>query len=276
MALLAWAMIAAPSLPAFAQTPLPKPRPGNDVPTPKPVPKRSGPATLPATPPPLPLPRPRELEKTEGATDAGAPKTPALDDTALAACLADFEARGGEAITEHAAPPTASEKTSEATTGDCAIPGPVTFARVKLPDGPVVTLDSAVTVRCTLALELASWIRDDLAPLIKRHGTVLARVTGVGGHACRPRNGQAGAQISEHASGNAFDLLGLKLADGRAIELSQADATTLEIREEVRKSACARFFTVLGPGADSSHANHVHLDLRQRRGGFRMCQWDVK
>jgi hypothetical protein len=158
----------------------------------------------------------------------------------------------------------------------CAIPDPVTFERLRLADGSAVTLDSSVTVRCTLALELASWIRDDLSAIATRHGAGLAQVTGVGGHACRMRNGQSDAPVSEHASGNAFDLRAIKLSDGRVIELTRADAATKTLREEVRKTACARFLTALGPGSDSSHADHLHVDMRQRPRGFRLCQWEVE
>ena len=49
-----------------------------------------------------------------------------------------------------------------------------------------------------------------------------------------------------------------------------------EFRDEIRDSACQRFTTVLGPGSDSYHESHVHLDLIERRQGFRMCQWDVR
>jgi hypothetical protein len=33
---------------------------------------------------------------------------------------------------------------------------------------------------------------------------------------------------------------------------------------------------VLGPGSDGYHENHVHLDLLERRSGYRICQWDVR
>ena len=33
---------------------------------------------------------------------------------------------------------------------------------------------------------------------------------------------------------------------------------------------------MLGPGSDGYHENHVHVDLAERRGGHRMCQWDVR
>jgi hypothetical protein len=47
-------------------------------------------------------------------------------------------------------------------------------------------------------------------------------------------------------------------------------------REQMRRSACGRFNTVLGPGSDGYHENHVHVDLQERSRGFRMCQWDVR
>ncbi|WP_188611895.1 extensin-like domain-containing protein [Chelatococcus reniformis] len=230
------------------------------------------PAPAPATAP-LPPPRPPELAPRPRPPDGPGAAAPAVDPAAFAACLKDFADRGGEA----AAPKPTDKPTDKPAdmAGACAIPAPVTFARLRLFDGSVVTLDSAVTVRCSLAVELVTWIRDDLTAIARRHGAALAQLTGVGGHACRPRNGQAGAPISEHASGNAFDMRALKLADRRVIELTDPDAATKSLRDEVKTSACARFTTVLGPGADSAHASHLHVDLRERRGGFRMCQWNV-
>ncbi len=263
-----------PAKPQAAKPQTAKPKAGRLVPIPQPKPRVAG-ATAPRiTAPPLPLPRPPEIAgPPQAATPSPNPPAappPPLDEATFTACLADLEARGGEATpqkqTDGQAEPMAA----------CSIPGPVSLSRVRVPDGPTVALETAVTVRCTMALELASWIRDDLTAIAKRHGTAVTGVTGVGGYSCRMRNGQSDAPISEHASGNAFDLLGIKLADGRLISLAHADAATAEIRAEIQKSTCARFLTVLGPGADSSHADHVHLDMRQRRGGFRMCQWNVE
>ena len=47
------------------------------------------------------------------------------------------------------------------------------------------------------------------------------------------------------------------------------------LREKLRQSACARFSTVLGNGADAYHDSHVHLDLIERSNHYRICQWDV-
>ena len=242
------------------------------VPLPMPRPPELAPQTATASGAPLPLPRPGTETPNPPAAQPSEPAIPPPDPAVLAACRAEFAALGGEAKTEAKA----EEKDETPATGVCAIPGPVTFSRLHRPEGPDIKLDSAITVRCTLAVELARWITEDLAPIAKAAGTTLTGLTGVGGHACRPRNGQAGAQISEHASGNAFDLLGLTFADGREIALWQSDAATRDIRAEVQKRACARFRTVLGPGADSAHANHVHLDMRQRRADYAMCQWNVE
>jgi hypothetical protein len=49
-----------------------------------------------------------------------------------------------------------------------------------------------------------------------------------------------------------------------------------EFREGLKTRTCARFNTVLGPGSDGYHEDHVHVDLAQRHSGYRMCQWDVR
>jgi hypothetical protein len=33
---------------------------------------------------------------------------------------------------------------------------------------------------------------------------------------------------------------------------------------------------VLGPGSDVYHEEHIHLDLAERRNGYKICQWDVR
>ena len=38
---------------------------------------------------------------------------------------------------------------------------------------------------------------------------------------------------------------------------------------------CARFPTVLGPGSDWYHEDHIHLDLMERRNNYKICQWNV-
>ena len=92
---------------------------------------------------------------------------------------------------------------------------------------------------------------------------------------CRGRNNVSGAKISEHGKGNALDIRSLRLSDGTVIRLADAHAPK-ELREGLRKKTCARFATVLGPGSDGYHEDHIHVDLAERRGGMHMCQWDMQ
>jgi len=74
-----------------------------------------------------------------------------------------------------------------------------------------------------------------------------------------------GAQLSEHAFGNAIDVAGFKLADGREISVvrdwKRTDSPEAAFLREIHAGACQQFTTVLGPGADVFHYNHLHLDL---------------
>ena len=92
---------------------------------------------------------------------------------------------------------------------------------------------------------------------------------------CRGRNRIFGAKMSEHGRGNAVDVRSLTLADGKVIKLTDINAPK-ELRTALRESVCARFSTVLGPGSDGYHEEHIHLDLADRHGGFRICQWAVR
>lgn len=226
----------------------------------------------PAIPAPLPPPRPAELSpsKPAGADTATAktPPAPAEPEGPIGppGCFATFFERGGIAL------PAASD----AGTRDCAIAEPVSFRAVAMPDGSQVELDSAITVACAFAIEILDWVRSDLPGIVSREKGKLARLTGVGGHACRPRNGVAGAPISEHATGNAMDIGGLRLDDGRILSFVGTEPSTRALREALKTSTCARFRTVLGPGSDASHKDHLHLDMRQRPRDYKICQWDIE
>lgn len=191
---------------------------------------------------------------------------PLIDGPEMAACLKAFDLLGEQM----------PQPKTAVSTGACAVPNPVTFQRVRLRDGTTVTLQSPATVRCTFALELATWIRDDLTAILAANAMAgLAQLNGVGSHECRGRNRQSAGPISEHASGNALDLRALKLTDGRVIDLTASETATKRVREEVQRTACARFPTVLGPGSDGFHEDHIHVDSRQRNRGYRLCRWNV-
>jgi hypothetical protein len=158
--------------------------------------------------------------------------------------------------------------------GQCMATDVIKVDAVLLPDGHRVTLSPPATLRCPMAEAVAQWIANDVAPTIAASGALLRRIENLDSFDCRPRNGVTGAQVSEHGRANALDVRELKLANGKGIELNNASVDK-SLREKLRDSACARFSTVLGNGADAYHESHVHLDLMERRTHHRICQWDV-
>jgi hypothetical protein len=159
--------------------------------------------------------------------------------------------------------------------GACGGADMVRLDAVMLTGGTRVELRPAPVLRCAFAESVAGWLRDEAAPRVGKIGSVLKAVETYDDFECRGRNRVVGAKVSEHGKGNAVDLRAFILADGRALGL--VDVTVAkEFREDIRDSACHRFTTVLGPGSDSSHESHIHLDLIERRQGFRMCQWDIR
>jgi hypothetical protein len=158
--------------------------------------------------------------------------------------------------------------------GECLADDVVALDSVSLPDKRPIMLWPPATLRCPMAEAVALWLRDDVAPVIATLGTSLRGVETLDSFVCRGRNGASGGKISEHGRGNALDVRALKLADGRTIGLTD-ERVAKSLRENLRQSACRRFTTVLGNGADPYHESHVHLDLLERSNRYRICQWDV-
>ena len=159
--------------------------------------------------------------------------------------------------------------------GGCGIEDPVRLLAVMTKDKVRVAITPAATLRCTLAEALAHWIREDVAPISATLGAPLGGVANFDSYECRGRNRAVGGKISEHGKGNAIDIRSVTLANGKSYELTDI-AVAKEMRERLKASACARFTTVLGPASDGFHENHVHVDLAERRSGYRICQWAVR
>ncbi len=159
--------------------------------------------------------------------------------------------------------------------GGCGGGDLVKLEAVVLADKRRVALTPAATLRCTMALAITDWVRTDVAPLAAGMGSPLSALDNFDSYECRGRNRVVGAKLSEHGRANALDVRGFKLVDGRSVGLTDRTVRR-ELRETVLHSACARFVTVLGPGSDWYHEDHIHLDLMERRNSnFRICQWDV-
>jgi hypothetical protein len=159
--------------------------------------------------------------------------------------------------------------------GECGGRDMVRLNAVMLPDHRRVVVKPTPVLRCAMAESFAAWVRDEVSAHVTTLGTELRAIESFGSYECRSRNSVPDAKLSEHGKGNAIDVRALIFASGRHAELT--DATVAKpLREELRDSACHRFTTVLGPGADSYHNNHIHLDILERVHGSRICQWDVR
>ena len=158
--------------------------------------------------------------------------------------------------------------------GGCGGEDLVRLEAVVLPDKRQVSVKPAAILRCTMASAIADWIRTDIAPLAASLGSVISDLDNFDSFECRGRNRVVGARLSEHGRANALDVRALKLANGRSISLTDRTVSR-ELRESVLHSVCARFSTVLGPGSDWYHEDHIHLDLMERRNNYRICQWNV-
>ena len=159
--------------------------------------------------------------------------------------------------------------------GDCGAADAVQLQAVVLPDQTKVAVTPPATLRCPMAEQVADWLREDVVSALAESGPPLRVLDNFDSYECRGRNRVRAAALSEHGRADALDVRGFRLADGREINLTDIGVAK-DLRQKIRASACARFSTVLGPGSDGYHEEHVHLDLAERRNGYKLCQWDVR
>lgn len=158
--------------------------------------------------------------------------------------------------------------------GTCGGEDLVRLEAIVLPDKRKVAVKPAAILRCTMASAIADWVRTDMVPLAASLGSTITDLDNFDSFECRGRNRLIGAMLSEHGKANALDVRSLKLANGQSIGLTDRSLSR-DVRERVLHSVCSRFSTVLGPGSDWYHEDHIHLDLAQRRNDYRICQWNV-
>jgi hypothetical protein len=159
--------------------------------------------------------------------------------------------------------------------GGCGAPDAVLLSGIELPNMTTVVVTPPATLRCTMATAVARWVRKDVAPAAAANlGAPLRGLENLASYDCRTRDHIPGAKLSEHARANALDVRSFKLANGVKVVLADPNVPRA-FRDAVRDSACARFMTVLGPGSDGYHSEHVHIDLEPRRNNYKICEWDV-
>jgi len=226
--------------------------------------------TLPHAAIPLPRPRPAEAPKAEEPEAAEKPSAGEPGKTAEPVPPQPSACR--LALTEEIA--IAPSVPDIKGPGGCGGEDLVRLEAVVLPDQRKVAVKPAAILHCKMATAIADWIRSDIVPIAAKLGSQLSDLDNFDSYECRGRNRVVGAQLSEHGRANALDVRAFKLASGKSIYLTDRSVPR-EVRESVLHSVCARFSTVLGPGSDWYHEDHIHLDVMERRNNYRICQWNV-
>ena len=158
--------------------------------------------------------------------------------------------------------------------GACGISYPIKVAAFS---GGSVGLTNKATLACPIIPTIDAWLNEVVQPAAALYfGTTVLDVKS-GSYSCRPRNSRSGAKLSEHAFGNALDVMGFRFADGRQLTVVKGwrgAPDEQEFLREVFVGACRYFTTVLGPGSDTFHHDHFHLDLARHdlRGERRFCK----
>ncbi|TPQ33668.1 extensin [Bradyrhizobium guangdongense] len=141
--------------------------------------------------------------------------------------------------------------------------------------GPVVVKPTA-TLACPIVSELDRWLADTVQPSAMRWlGQRVVEIKQISAYSCRGMNGNSRAHISEHAFGNALDIAAFTLADGRRVTVKDGWRGMPEEQgflRDVQAGACAHFTTVLAPGSNVYHYDHIHVDLMRRASRRLICQ----
>jgi hypothetical protein len=211
--------------------------------------------------PPLPPPRPDRIPAAPPPEPPASPDERAEQDDAPSEadrCLAGLAELGVK-----------FERAADRAERSCAAKNVVLLTA--LPGS--IAVSPASPMVCAVAEALARWSVEVVGPKAEEHLKERPTKLAIGtSYECR--NQRSGGKLSEHAFGNAVDLMSFGFPARAAVPVGSHPAESAEARfqDEIRRGACAYFTTVLGPGSDAAHADHLHLDLRARKRGYRICQ----
>ncbi|MCZ7453195.1 extensin family protein [Rhizobium rhizogenes] len=155
----------------------------------------------------------------------------------------------------------------------CGVEAPIELS-VVLPD---IKLEPSGTMRCETALALSRWTKEMVLPaaalaLPEKKVTAIANAST---YICRNRNSAETGKISEHAKGNAVDISTISFDKGEPLVMKpRGEDGTPEgaFQRTITAAACLFFRTVLSPGSDATHQDHLHLDVLERKGGYLYCR----
>jgi hypothetical protein len=241
-----------------------------DIPLPRERPEAVTTTPAPDTGPALPRERPNPATPQEAVDEAAVPG-PEVEEPAApprdyqVACPAVLN---GE-VTASALPPIHENM--------CGLQSPLSLEAV-MANGRSVPLNAPVTTDCSMATALPGWIADVDRWLVATEDTRIETVNVGTSYMCRNVNNARSGELSFHAFGDALDVIGFTLDDGRTIAVETAWPGTVEQGSRIIRfahdAACTHFTTVLGPEANELHRDHLHIDLgcHGQRCTARLCE----
>lgn len=241
-----------------------QPQPPAQSTVPKPDEKPEPPKT-----PDAPEPDAPKTDETKSGSEKKAEEPPrepvrAENPEELKACLADLKSIGAEF---KALPPIPGEEEG------CGIASPIELSTII----PGIKLEPEGTMRCEAALALASWTKEIVVPAaaIALPDKKVTAFNNASTYVCRNRNSADTGKISEHAKGSAVDIATVAFDKGEPLVMKPRDEDgTVEgaFQRTITTAACLFFKTVLSPGSDATHQDHLHLDVLERKGGYLYCR----
>lgn len=195
--------------------------------------------------------------------DISKPETPKTERIYQAACLPLVQ----NEVTGKVIPPVNE--------GQCQIRSPLEITAFTKP--VPIDLDQTITTNCTMTVALTEWV-EQANNLAKTHLGSDIKTIGTGSHyQCRKVNNGSAGRVSEHAFGNALDIMSFTLANGEKTTLAtdwNGSEKQKKFWRELHKASCTLFMTVLGPEADSAHETNLHLDMgcHGKSCTYRICQ----
>ena len=148
---------------------------------------------------------------------------------------------------------------------------------MRLGSRPIAFRPAGPVTSCSVAAGLYLWETRVVQPAAMRHfGQRVASIDHAGSYSCRRLYGRSEGAYSEHATADAIDILGFRLADGTRISVLNdwnSDDPKSAFLRDVRDESCRFFSTVLSPDYNAAHADHLHLDQADRgTAGWRACR----
>jgi hypothetical protein len=161
--------------------------------------------------------------------------------------------------------------------GGCGAAAPILISAIR-----GTRIEPPAEANCAFAEQLHGWVTSSLQPSASSIlGRDLVQIDNASAYVCRRRNHARAGKLSEHAKANALDIARLRFSgdesstvkgDWSGLGAKTGTSKKAKFLALIRRDACIRFTTVLGPGSDAAHGDHFHVDFVRRKSGYRICK----